>query len=163
MIYDTDAAKYFISKDKEHQLFNSDITERDGRLCCDGNIRLNKFLHLAHNIYYAKTGQALMDTTFYACDDGANIPKIKEYYFRLVCGVPYHIRFDNETTVFLDKFYQAFKNASVEELIDLSREDIEWKEKYLYFDNESRKMDIAGHLNEYRQQYADIINVMDIC
>ena len=162
MIYDTDAAKYFISKDNEHQLFNADITERDGRLYCDGNIRLNKFLHLAQNIYYAKTGRALIDTIFYAYDDGAAIPKIRECYFKLICEAPYNIKFDYETTVFLDRFYQAFKNASVDELIELSREDIEWKEKYLYFDNESQKMDMTAHPDEYRQQYADIIDAMSL-
>ena len=162
MIYDTDAAKYFINKDNEHQLFNTDITQRNGRLCCDGDIRLNKFLHLAYSIYYAKTGRVLMDTTFYACDDGAAIPKIQECYFKLVREAPYNIKFDNETTMFLDKFYRAFKNASVDELIELSREDIEWKEKYLYFDTESQKMDMAAHLDEYRQQYTDIIDAMSL-
>ena len=162
MLRDVDVAKYFINKDTDHQLFNMNLINRNGRTFYEGNARLNKFLHLAQNIYYAKTGHPLMNTTFYAYDNGAVIPEIQERYSVLIHRTPYHVKFDNETTDFLDRFYQAFKNADVDELIELSHEDSEWEDKHIYFDKRSQRMDIEKHLEEYRKQYKDIIAVLDM-
>lgn len=162
MLSDVDVAKYFINKDTDHQLFNTNLINRNGRTFYEGNARLNKLLHLAQNIYYAKTGHLLMDTTFYAYDNGAVIPEIQERYSILIHRTPHNVKFDTETTDFLDRFYKAFKNADVDELIELSHEDSEWEDKHIYFDKKSQQMDTEKHLEEYRKQYKDIIAVLDM-
>ena len=62
---------------------------------------------------------------------------------------------------FLKKFFIAFQNASIDELIELSHEDSEWKAKHAYYDKRDQKMDVLAHADEYRQQYGDIVTVLD--
>ena len=62
----TDIAKYFLSLDKDHTLFTKDLVDRNERTFYEGNARLNKYMHLAQNIYIAKTGHPLIDTKFYS-------------------------------------------------------------------------------------------------
>ena len=73
-------AKYFLSLDESGTLFNKNIIEKNGRKFYEGNARLNKYLHLAQNIYIAKTGNPLMDADFYAYDNGAVVPSVQERY-----------------------------------------------------------------------------------
>ena len=125
-------AKYFLSKDKDNHTFY------------DGNVRLNKYLHLAQNLHLAKYGTPLFTDKLLAYDKGAVV-------FNLLTDI------DSETKIFLDKIYDTFKDASVDELIEISHEDNEWKEKNsgisYYMDSISRK-------DEYREQYADLLYLM---
>ena len=73
-------AKYFLSLDTNHTMFNKDLIERNGRTFHEGNARLNKYLHLSQNIYLAKTGVPLIEDDFYAYDNGAVIPDVQERY-----------------------------------------------------------------------------------
>ena len=55
------------------------------------------------------------------------------------------------------RLQNTFKDASIDELIEISHEDNEWKEKNsstpYYMDSLSRK-------DEYRKQYADLLYLM---
>ena len=51
----TDIAKFFLSLDKDHTIFTKDLVDRNDRTFYEGNARLNKYMHLAQNIYIAKT------------------------------------------------------------------------------------------------------------
>ena len=160
MVRDIDVAKFFISKDSDGILFSKKLINKNGRLFYKGNARLNKLLHLAQNIYYAKTGTPLMDTTFYAYDNGAVIPRIQENYGALLNLPSYDVHFDTEIEDFLNRFFRAFKNASIDELIELSREDDEWERKHCFFNKEKQRMNSTENLLAYREQYADIIKII---
>ena len=84
MVRGLDAAKYLLSKDTNGELFNKRLTSKNGRNFYEGNARLNKYLHLAQNIYIAKTGEQLLDSIFYAYDNGAVIPEVQENYVVLL-------------------------------------------------------------------------------
>ena len=102
-----------------------------------------------------------MDTSFYAYDNGAVIPKIQENYGALLNSAPYKVFFDDEITDYLDRFYKAFEHSDIDELIELSHEDSEWEDKHIYYSKKKQKMDNSKRLDEYREQYADIIRVME--
>lgn len=68
MLRGIDVARYFLSLDKEHKLFGRALRNQNGRNFYEGNARLNKYLHLAQNIYIAKYGTPMMDSVFYAYD-----------------------------------------------------------------------------------------------
>lgn len=162
MIRGLDAAKYFISLDKEGSLFNKNLITMNGRRFYEGNARLNKYLHLAQNIYIAKTGKPLMDSVFFAYDNGAVVPEIQESYSALLnLKNKSDITIPNDEKEFLDKIFLVFKNATLDELIDMSHEDSEWLNKHNYYDKEHQKMDTLARAEEYKEQYADIVKVMD--
>ena len=73
-------AKYFLSKDPDRQLFNKTLVHKNGRDFYEGNARLNKYLHLAQNIFIAKTGTKLFQEDLYAYDNGAVALDVQENY-----------------------------------------------------------------------------------
>ena len=65
-------AEWFLLQDKDGKIFNKNLINRNGRFFYEGNARLNKYLHLAQNIYIAKTGNALFEDCLYAYDNGGD-------------------------------------------------------------------------------------------
>ena len=79
-----EVACFFLNKDKDRKIFTKNLEIRNNRRFWDGNAKLNKFLHLAQNIYIAKTGQPLFDDVLYAYDNGAVVPDVQEHYSQLL-------------------------------------------------------------------------------
>ena len=160
MLQDVNIAKYFLSKDKERKLFNKKLVHKSGRDFYEGNARLNKYLHLAQNIYIAKTGDKLCAEDLYAYDNGAISPSVQENYSVLLSktDVP---EIPSEIRTYLDKIYTIFQNASLDELIELSHEDSEWIGKHGYYEKADQRMNSLAHVAEYKAQYKDVLKVMD--
>jgi uncharacterized phage-associated protein len=165
MLTATDVAMYFISKDVFGTVFGKNLIVRNGRRFYEGNARLNKYLHLAQNIRLAKTGEPLFVDAFYAYDNGAVIPEIQENYLLLTSDRTQKSRLaaTEEEKAFLDKIYFVFRNADIDELIELSHEDDEWRDKSVFFRKEDQKMDSTKRVSEYGEQYADMLKIMDRC
>lgn len=161
MLRGIDVARYFLSLDNERKLFNRDLRHQNGRTFYEGNARLNKYLHLAQNIYIAKYGKPMMDSIFYAYDNGAVDPKVQESYSVLLNSQDTVPEIPNEEAEYLRKIFKAFYHASLDELIELSHEDSEWVDKHRYYKKEDQKMDSLAHKEEYMKQYADIIKVLE--
>ena len=160
MLTATQVAEFFLNKDKDYKEFNTKTITRAGRTFYVGNARLNKYLHLAENLYIAKTGKLLFSDSLYAYDNGGVVKNVQQGYANLLSN-HYDIKSIPDTiTEFLDKFYTMFKNATLNELIQLSHEDIAWKEKHFYTD-ERQRMDSLEHKDEYVEQYADTLALLD--
>lgn len=104
----TDIARYFLSLDKDHTLFTKDLIDRNDRTFYEGNARLNKYMHLAQNIYIAKTGRPLIDTKFYAYDNGAVDPEIMEQYVPLLNKADKQVCVTKEEERFFKVLLQGF-------------------------------------------------------
>ena len=78
MMKNIDVARYFLNQDKSGEIFNKELRKQNGRMIYEGNARLNKYMHLAQNIYIAKYGIPLMDSVFYAYDNGAVDPEVQK-------------------------------------------------------------------------------------
>lgn len=157
-----DIAKYFMAKDTDGQVFCKDLmTGRNNRTFYVGNAKLNKFLHLAQNVYLAKYGRKLFEDDLVAYDNGAVVPAVLKKFAVLVSGDKEKPQLPEATAKFLDVFYEAFKNADIDELIDLSHDDLAWQEKSGRYYSGDEIMEIEKHLDFYRMQYADMIKVMD--
>lgn len=162
MLKAIDVACFFINMDKDQKLFTKNLVEKNGRKFWDGNARLNKFLHLAQNLYIAKNSEPLFDDTFFAYDNGAVIPNIQENYSVLLERCKKYVDSDitGDKEEFLKRFFIVFKNATLDELIALSHEDEAWSEKASFYKKEDQKMDSISKVDEYKKQYSDVIKVM---
>ena len=160
MLTDMTVAKYFLAKDPERKYFTKNLITRNGRSFYDGNARLNKYLHLAQNIYIAKEGEKLFGEDLYAYDNGAVAPEVQENYALLLSrhDVP---ELPESVRTFLDKLYDILGDATLDELIELSHEDDEWAAKHSYYRKADQRMDSMAHLDTYRQQYSDILTIME--
>lgn len=162
MLSANDVAKYFLRLDSNNSLFSANVITRNGRQFYDGNARLNKYLHLAQNLYIAKTGRPLMDAVFYAYDNGAVIPEIQERYMAIRSKKNEgDINISSDEKAFLDKVFLLLQNASVDDLIELSHEDAEWVDKQGHYYKEDERMDSMARAEEYKLQYADALTLMD--
>ncbi len=161
MLKGVDVAIYFLSLDKKQDVFNKEILVKNGRKFYVGNARLNKYLHMAQNIYIAKYGKPLMDSVFYAYDNGAVDPNVQEKYSVLLNMRNNPVSIGEDEKKYLDSIYDAFKNAPLDELIELSHEDPEWIDKHGYYKKEDQIMDSMARKEEYAEQYADMIKVLE--
>lgn len=155
-----DIAKYFLSKDTAHTMFNKTLRAANDRTFYEGNARLNKYLHMAQNLYIAKTGEKLFEDDLYAYDNGAVALKVQENYAILLSKneIP---NLPKDITYFLDKIYKLLENASLDELIELSHEDSEWEAKHHFYYIADQRMNSLQHSEEYQEQYRDVLRVME--
>ena len=115
---------------------------------------------MAQNVFIAKTGERLFGDDLYAYDNGAVAVNVQENYSVLWSrsNVPV---LTPEIAGFLDKLYLILENAPLDELIEISHEDPEWADKHRGYSKESQCMDSLSRLTEYKEQYADVIEMME--
>lgn len=157
-----DVATFFMKLDKDGKFANTNLIEANGRKFYEGRARLNKYLHLAQNIYYAKTSELLFDEPLYAYDNGGVVEAVRENFDLLLKNKDKAIvTLSDNVQTFLKKIYMVLENADIKKLIELSHEDPEWIAKSGYYRKPDQIMDTVSRLEEYKQQYADIIQLMD--
>lgn len=153
-------AKYFLSKDPGRVLFNKNMVNYNNRTFYEGNARLNKYLFLAQVVYLAKFGTKLIEDDFLAYDNGPVTEDVRTKYARLLHS-SYHGELDARSEDFLDKIYYSLKDATWEELIEISHEDPEWiRLKNLTF--HAPVMNIENNINEYKYRYDGLIKAIGL-
>lgn len=158
MLRAIDVARFFLALDIDRKLFTQNLVERNGKNFYEGNARLNKYLHIAQNLYIAKTGEKLFRDDLFAFDNGAVVPYVRNnfmslYYSDIVPQIP------DKYLEFLNKVYKAFRNATIDDLIEISHEDNEWLDKNPHRENQC--MNSLKRAQEYKEQYRDMLHVMD--
>ena len=156
-------AQYFLSKDPNAQLFapadSKHVIELNGSTPYEGNVRLNKYLHIAQNLYIAMYGEKLFDDDIYAYTNGGVVPAVQNNYAFLRKGVSLDKELDDEgKKKFLDRFNVIYDYAPLDELIEISHEDPEWEEKTINPFGQ-QKMSSLERIDEYKEQYEDAIYV----
>lgn len=156
-----DLANYFLSLDPDRQYFNQKLINRNGSTFYEGNARLNKYMHLAQNIYIAMTGNLLIDSPFYAYNNGAVIPDIQRDYRVLLNSRNEYSGISSEQMLLLRKIFEAIKNADIDEIIEIDHEDKAWIDKHNGETMAEQKMDSLQYKEIYEKQYADMIKVLN--
>lgn len=158
-----DVAIYFLRLDKDNTVFNNDgFIRRNGRDLVESSGRLNKYLHLAQNIYYAKTENLLFPENIYAFDNGGVVEEVRTKFFVLRKQKDSAIiDLADDVKVFLQKLFIILQNADIDELIKLSHQDPEWEKRHRFYGKKDQIMDTKSHLKDYQKQYADVIQLME--
>ena len=161
----TNIAKYFLQKDVTREIFTSETIMRGMRNFAVGNARLNKYLHIAQNMWIAKTGELLFPQRLYAFENGAVVEDVRLNYNMLAKNPMHHdIQLSEDLRAFLDKFYIMLKNATIDDLIELSHQDNEWVAKNKLRTKNEQEMDSLSRKSEYMEQYADALIILErIC
>ena len=153
-------AKYFLSKDPDRILFNNNVVEKNNRKFYEGNARLNKYLFLSQVVYLAKFEKKLIADDFVAYDNGPVVKKIITDY-PIISSRKEQVDIPNDIKMFLDKIYDSLKNASYEELIEITHEDPEWiRLKGDTFN--APIMNIEKNIKEYKERYEGLIRALKI-
>lgn len=153
-------ASYFLSKDPKRKLFNNNLVEKNNRKFYEGNARLNKYLFLAQVVYFARYEQRLISDNFLAYANGPIVKKIQTNYLSLSNNHK-NIDIPQDIKKFLDKIYDALKDANYDELIEITHEDPEW----IRLSKQTLcgpTMYLEKHIREYKQRYKGIIEALDL-
>lgn len=161
MLRAKEVARYFLSKDKENKLFNINLIELNGRPCYEGNVRLNKYLYLAQTVYLARYGELLFSDDFVAYDNGPVVKEIMNSYASMRGNKKDNNNLSAEIKRFLDKIYISLKDATCDELVEITHEDSAWKELSPNTYN-APVMDLLKYKNKFEKQYRGLIKVMEI-
>ena len=162
MVKVIDAARFLLSLDPERVYFNKKLYTSNGRTFYEGNARLNKMLHLAHNIYIGKTGTLLFDSPFYAFDNGGIASEVQDNYAMLLgTSKNNEHSLDEEIQIYLKKIFLIYKDAPIDELVEIDHEDPAWIEKHQYYFKEDQVMDSLKYKVDYKTRYADINECID--
>jgi uncharacterized phage-associated protein len=159
----TQIAQYLLSKDREARVFapvdDEHVVAMDGSTRHEGNVRLNKCLHIAQNLHIAMYGEKLFADDLYACTIGGVVPVVQDNYALLRKGVQLDSPLaDGDVERFLDRFSDIYDHAPLDELVEISREDPEWVEKSALAHGQ-QKMDSLNHIEDYKEQYEDAVYV----
>lgn len=153
-------AKYYLSKDSDRVLFNNNVVVKNNRKFYEGNARLNKYLFLSQVVYLAKYGRKLISDNFVAYDNGPVIKDIITEY-PIISSRRETVTIPDDVKVFLDKIYESLKNASYEELIEITHEDPEWIKLSKDTFN-APIMNLEKNIEEYKQRYKGLIAALKI-
>ena len=153
-------AKYFLSKDPDRILFNNNVVINNNKKFYEGNVRLNKYLFLAQVVYLAKFEKKLIFDDFVAYDNGPVIKDIISEYPRMYSRRD-NVTIPNDIKVFLDKIYDSLKNASYEELIEITHEDPEWI-KLSNVTYNAPVMNLEENIEEYKKRYKGLIEALKL-
>ena len=153
-------AMYLLAHDKTGKLRDKTIVEKNGRRFYAGNACLNKYLHIAQNLYLAKTGEKLFVDDLYAYDNGAVVPEVQEKY-GILLNTSNAPSVDVDKVSFLDKVMLLLKMATLDELIEISHEDDEWIDKHGFYRKKDQLMDSEKRVEAYREQYDDALVLME--
>jgi len=157
-----DIASYFARKDESYEVFTSEHITRNGVSFSVGSARINKYLHIAQNMWIAKTGELLFYQPLLAFDNGAVVEDVRLNYSSLIKNAARHTtQLSSDICIFLDKLYIMLKNATLDELINLSHQDSEWLDKSEFKTKKDQKMDSLSKKTEYKKQYADALIILD--
>lgn len=155
-------AKYFLNKDTDGTLFSDKLIVINNHKSYEGNLRLNKYLHIAQNTYIAKYGELLFEDNMYAFDNGGVVENVRKQYSRIkATSSEYNENIPKDIKLFLDRIYEMLKNAAIEDLIQISHEDEEWVAKSKGNSKAEQKMDSISNVKRYQKQYADALYIME--
>lgn len=111
------------------------------------NERLNKYLFLTQVVYLGKEERELFGDEFILTSNGPVLKDILKDSNNIV---------DDKTKEFLDKIYDALKNASDGELDSIVKEDPEW----IRLSNSGSVMDLERNVSEYKIRYKGLLEAI---
>ena len=154
-------AKYILFLDTNRDIFVNNLVNLNGRNSYEGNIRLNKYLHIMQMVYFAINDQKLFPEDMYAFDNGVVVDYVMSNYRYLSSNRDNYSFSDNQIKAFVEKISNILKYAPLDELINISHQDEEWKKKHNHFNKSDQLIDIVSQKDNYKKMCSDFIELLD--
>lgn len=154
-------AKYILSLDTNKDIFINKLIELNGRECYEGNVRLDKYLHIMQMVYVAMNDKKLFNDAMYAYDNGVIVDSVMSNYRYLINAKETYKINDVSIKKYIDKMFNILKYAPLEELINISHQDEEWKKKHSYYQKQEQLVDVDSQKQNYKEMCADFIEMFN--
>ena len=156
-----DIAKYILSLDKNNDIFVNKLLTLHGRNCYEGNVRLNKYLHIMQMVYFAMTDNKLFNEDMYAFDNGVVVNMVMNDYSYLKSNKETYNITDKSVKLYIEKMFNILKYAPLKDLIEISHQDEEWKKKHNFYQKKGQLMDVDSQKENYKIMCADFIEMLN--
>ncbi len=154
-----DIAKYILFLDKNNDIFINKLLTLQNRNCYEGNVRLNKYLHIMQMVYLAMTDKKLFNEEMYAFDNGVVINSIMNNYVYLKATKDSYQITNENIKKFIEKMFNILKYAPLEDLIAISHQDEEWQKKHNFYLKKDQIIDVDSQKENYKIMCADFIDM----
>ena len=154
-------AKYILFLDKNNDIFINKLLTLNGRDCYEGNVRLNKYLHIMQMVYFAMTDKKLFDEEMYAFDNGVVVNSVMNNYVYLKSTKDSYNISDIDVKNYIEKMFNILKYAPLEDLIEISHQDEEWKKKHNFYQKKDQLIDVDSQKENYKIMCADFIDLLN--
>lgn len=143
-------SKYLLFLDINRDIFLGEIVNIKGIDCYEGNVRLNKYLHIMQMVYIGLYSSKLFEDNMYAYKNGVVIGSVMNRY-RYLWKHKDEYNFNNEEVkVYVWKMFNILKNISLDELINISEKDREWLRKHNASSRLEQLMNIDNEYDYYK-------------
>lgn len=156
-----DIAKYILSLDKNNDIFVNKLLTLYGRNCYEGNVRLNKYLHIMQMVYFAMTDNKLFNEDMYAFDNGVVVNMVMNDYSYLKSNKETYNITNKSVKLYIEKMFNILKYAPLKDLIEISHQDEEWKKKHNFYQKKEQLMDVDSQKENYKIMCADFIEMLN--
>lgn len=156
-----DIAKYILSLDKNNDIFVNKLLTLHGRNCYEGNVRLNKYLHIMQMVYFAMIDNKLFNEDMYAFDNGVVVNMVMNDYSYLKSNKETYNITDKSVKLYIEKMFNILKYAPLKDLIEISHQDEEWKKKHNFYQKKEQLMDVDNQKENYKIMCADFIEMLN--
>ena len=156
-----DIAKYILSLDKNNDIFVNKLLTLHGRNCYEGNVRLNKYLHIMQMVYFAMTDNKLFNEDMYSFDNGVVVNMVMNDYSYLKSNKETYNITDKSVKLYIEKMFNILKYAPLKDLIEISHQDEEWKKKHNFYQKKEQLMDVDSQKENYKIMCADFIEMLN--
>lgn len=154
-------AKYILSLDKNNDIFVNKLIMLHDRNCYEGNVRLNKYLHIMQMVYFAMTDNKLFDDDMYAFDNGVVVNSVMNNYNYLKSTKETYVITNESIKKYIEKMFNILKYAPLEDLIEISHQDEEWKKKHNFYLKQDQLIDVDSQKENYKIMCADFIDMLN--
>lgn len=154
-------AKYLLSLDKNNDVFVNKLIILKEKNCYEGNVRLNNYLHIMQMVYFAMTDNKLFDDDMYAFDNGVVVDSVMNNYSYLKSAKESFVILDDSIKSFIEKMFNILKYAPLEDLIEISHQDEEWKKKHNFYLKKNQLIDVDSQKENYKIMCADFIDMLN--
>lgn len=146
--------KYILSLDKNNDIFINKLIHLQGKNCYEGNVRLNKYLHIMQMVYFAMTDNKLFNEDMYASPNGVVVNTVMNNYAYLKSNSDSYTISDENVKSYIEKMFNILKYAPLQDLIEISHQDEERKKNDQLIDVDSQK-------ENYKIMCADFIDMLN--
>lgn len=112
-------------------------------------------------VYYAMTDNKLFNEDMYAFDNGVVVGSVMNNYSSLKQNKKSFNINDEDIKKYIEKMFNILKYAPLDDLIEISHQDEEWKKKNNFYQKKNQLIDVDSQKENYKMMCADFIDMLN--
>lgn len=112
-------------------------------------------------VYFAMTDNKLFNEDMYASPNGVVVNTVINNYAYLKSNRDSYTISDENVKSYIEKMFNILKYAPLQDLIEISHQDEEWKKKHSFYKKNDQLIDVDSQKENYKIMCADFIDILN--